>query len=181
MITSEERLSAYNKASPTIMEMYGSLETGKMLRSVRKKYSITRDEFIDVVGDIMLNLRSRGELLQILVSEIGMAPDIARAVSQELKPFFDRVEGGVVPGADSSLKERLELRPQTGTGTTTSQMKPTPQGEGAKPLTREELLSALSAKRTMASDIEAVKRAQTSPPQSPKPSIPPPPPPSQTG
>lgn len=61
-----------------------------------------------------------------------------------------------MPVADPTLKERLDLRPsdvdtpRTGTapGSTTEE-------EMAQPLTREELFSALSAKRTMAGDIAA--------------------------
>ena len=56
-------------------------------------------------------------------------------------------------------KERLELRPQGVEGGITDAK---PREEVMKPLTREELLSALSAKRTMASDIEAVRQKNDS-------------------
>jgi hypothetical protein len=84
-----------------------------------------------------------------------------------------------LPDADSSLKERLELRPD-GTAAPKAPLQGANQGE-VQPLTREQLLSALSAKRTMAGDIEAMKRNQGAPPSSGNPptSIPPPPPPTR--
>jgi len=64
-----------------------------------------------------------------------------------------------LPEAPKDLKEKLELRPE---GVPT-QMKPTPiadgtEATGPKPLTREEVLQALSPKRTMAGDIESIKQ-----------------------
>jgi len=76
-----------------------------------------------------------------------------------------------IPAANLESKERLMLRPDetpkapeqvhTNSGvvagnTTTGGHTEVP----AKPLTRDELMSALAGKRTMASDIEAVRRAR---------------------
>ncbi len=58
-----------------------------------------------------------------------------------------------VPDANSDLKERLDLRPQNASA-------PWGASQPPKPLTREELMSALAPKRTMTSDIEAM-RAKT--------------------
>ncbi len=61
-------------------------------------------------------------------------------------------------------KERLELRPQGvpigGTppqGTTEEKRDTSSESNAIKPLTREELMNALATKRTMASDIEAIR------------------------
>lgn len=65
-------------------------------------------------------------------------------------------EEGVVPKAEAGVKEELELRPQ-------GVPRPEPQKraeEVPKPLTREDVLSALASRRTMASDIESVKKSE---------------------
>jgi len=67
----------------------------------------------------------------------------------------------VLPEANAALKERLDLRPDgthIGTATTGNSALEEP-----KPLTREELMNALSGKRTMAGDIEAVRRGNEAP------------------
>jgi hypothetical protein len=61
-----------------------------------------------------------------------------------------------IPEANSEFKERLDLRPE---GRVETQPEPTEKERvAARPLTREELMSALAPKRTMASDIEAVRQ-----------------------
>lgn len=91
-----------------------------------------------------------------------------------------------VPDANIGAKEKLELRPDARPVTP-----PTPGGQGtptgtplqSRPLTREELMNALGAKRTMASDMERARGGAPVPPPSygaspaPKSTIPPPPPP----
>lgn len=76
-----------------------------------------------------------------------------------------------VPEAIPDAKERLDLRPQGAIPVVplppkASQVPP----QGARPLTREELMNALSPKRTMATDIEAVRQKQV--PEKPKESFP---------
>jgi hypothetical protein len=65
-----------------------------------------------------------------------------------------------LPEADSSVRERLELRPEVAQQETRSE-----EESSAKPLTREDVLSALSPKRTMESDIASVKGPEEKDPE----------------
>jgi hypothetical protein len=130
---------------------------------------------------ILIQILPREELPDVLMTEYNISSTEAVSVSSELneKVFQDYVSlltnlpeieppkpEEYIPDADSTLKEGIALRPEDAhmAGTEAPQVK-----EGApKPLTREELLSALATKRTMASDIEAVKRAQSAPAQETK-------------
>jgi hypothetical protein len=69
------------------------------------------------------------------------------------------------PIADPTLKEGLQLRPEEGDIIPRGEMASDDdtEEESARPLTRDELLSALSAKRTMASDIKAVQSTEGTP------------------
>jgi hypothetical protein len=109
---------------------------------------------------------------QGLITEISLTPEVAKSVTQELKPFFDKVEGTSHLEANLETKERLELRPRVeGSDVPAPALGAGAGEEAAKPLTREELMSALGGKRTMAADIEALRqkretdKADTTPPQ----------------
>lgn len=159
MITREERANAYQKANDGLAEIYGSVETALFLGSIQKKYSIPKGPFTHHVGDTLLKLKPRNTFEQGLVSEVSLSPEVARSVSQDLKSFFDRAEGIVVPDANIESKERLQLRPDA--------------KDPTRPLTREEVMSALGGKRTMAQDIEAARLKH----EANKVAVPPPPPP----
>ena len=58
----------------------------------------------------------------------------------------------IIPGADNETQDALLLKPRM-TEKITERKVPEP---GTKPLTREELLHSLAAKRTLASDISAL-------------------------
>lgn len=60
-----------------------------------------------------------------------------------------------LPSAPKDIKDRLELRPEGVPVGGTSQETKT----SARPITREQLLTALTAKRTMAGDIESIKQS----------------------
>lgn len=60
-----------------------------------------------------------------------------------------------LPSASQDIKDRLELRPEGVPVGGTSQETET----NARPITREQLLTALTAKRTMAGDIESIKQS----------------------
>lgn len=100
-----------------------------------------------------------GNALATMIDSVLLTP-----VRDELDEFetlwydeLSRAESA--PEANLDSKERLELRPE-GTSAESAEERGEKHEEVAKPLTREELLSALSAKRTMASDIEAVRQRE---------------------
>lgn len=84
--------------------------------------------------------------------------------------FKELGDTGNIPEADKNMKEKLELRPQMGSGQVSG-------GEekkegGVRPLTREEVLKSIAPSRTMAKDIASVTgkgapQTPTPPPTSP--------------
>ncbi len=93
-----------------------------------------------------------------ILSEIEHDPEFVSLRSTIVVP----VEAPL-PDADSSLKEKLELRPQTSI--------PRPavtDGEMVRPLTREEVLRSLAPARTMTQDIASLHQ-QNVPPAPPQP------------
>jgi hypothetical protein len=62
-----------------------------------------------------------------------------------------------IPEANLEVRDPLELRPA---GAAVDAKAAEQKEATAKPLTREELMNALAGKRTMASDIEAVRKAR---------------------
>jgi hypothetical protein len=175
MVTQNDRISAYTNASEEVAHAYGSMETAIFLGSVREKYSIPKGNFTDIVGDTLLKLRPRTMFEQGLITEVGLTPEVAKSVTQELKSFFDKAEGVTkLPEANLETKERLELRPNPPTGAPVEAGKAGEDKSAAKPLTREELMNALGGKRTMAADIEALRQKREEAKNAP---VPPPAPP----
>lgn len=63
-----------------------------------------------------------------------------------------------IPKANNTLKEKLELRPETFVSKPFAEIPDeTPMVSGVKPLTREEILKAVSPQRTMAGDIASLQ------------------------
>ena len=85
-------------------------------------------------------------------SSSAASQDGTKHASSPQKP--SPVAKGPVPDADSSVREKLELRPQGVPHKAETEEEPV-----AKPLTREDVLSALSPRRTMKSDIESVRKS----------------------
>jgi hypothetical protein len=73
-------------------------------------------------------------------------------------PSREAVAIGEIPDADSTLRDELLLKPRM-TEKIVERAIPEP---GTKPLTREEILRSLAAKRTLQSDVSAL---QQDPPQ----------------
>ncbi len=158
MISNDERMIALKSAPEALVEVYSSLETAIFLGSVREKYAIPKGNFTDIVGDTLLKLRPRTMFEQDLITEVSLAPEVAKSVTQELNSFFDKAEGTTHPEANLETKERLELRPQATTGAPLEAGRTPSDNSSAKPLTREELMNAIGGKRTMAADIEALRQ-----------------------
>ncbi len=167
-ILAQKRKEIYSASSDTIKSLYENLELGRITISESERLGLRSDEttiLIEIIGDVILNLGKKSDIPKILNQrlhiEITEADKVAYAYEPVLK-ILDEINPQL-PEADPTLKEGLKLRPEEGDII--------PRGEtiivdeadpSARPLTRDELLKALSAKRTMASDIHAV---QSSAPQ----------------
>ncbi len=168
----KKRMEMYRRSGDVVRALYGDPDLGKTLSSIAKRNSLPKEKksiLIDIVGDIILGLKPRNILEQNLVSAVSLTPETARLIVTELKPFLDKIpnENPGIPAANLESKERLLLRPDTvaganaNSGVVAGNTPPVEQKDtAAKPLTRDELMSALAGKRTMASDIEAVRRAR---------------------
>jgi hypothetical protein len=118
------------------------------------------------------------ELAQNISEDTGLTPQTAMNVAQMidvliLSPLRDELIAfetlwyeqlalvTQAPEADPTLREGLQLRPEMGGVIPRGEVSSDTTEDSARPLTRDELLKALSAKRTMASDIQAVRAADT--------------------
>jgi hypothetical protein len=170
-----KRVAAFKRLDDAKKTLYGSEELGKALGDLIAELGIQeqdRRKFIDVVGDAILGLDGVDGISKKFESTISLSPDKISRCNEVLKKFLQSLSGSN-PMSDSNLesKERLLLRPDemgktpeqlhTNSGAATGNGAAVGQTESsAKPLTRDELMSALAGKRTMASDIEAVRRAR---------------------
>ena len=160
-ITEEMRTERYHSAPPEIQFLYADKTSGKTLRDVFTYFKLDEDlyaPFAIAVGDIVLGFYEKTDLPALLVHEMGISDETAGSVSEALVHFLVRVPESVsLPDADPTLKEGLQLRPEIGGVIPRGEALTNTEEESARPLTRDELLKALSAKRTMASDIQAVR------------------------
>lgn len=157
MITRDLRIATLKKSSDAIFQLYSSLETARLLRHIREKYNINKDSsFVDIIGDIILGFYPKSDLRKLLVENVKISEDTAQKIEFDLKDFLTNIEGvPSLPSAPKDIKDRLELRPEGVPVGGTSQETET----SARPITREQLLTALTAKRTMAGDIESIKQS----------------------
>lgn len=156
MITNETRLSVLKKASEATFELYSSIETATLLGSLRRKYNLQNgDSFIDLVGDIILGLIPKSDLKTQLVSSIRLSPEVADSVAFDLKDFLSKVaESTPTAVVQKPLQPEAPIIPKaTPPPSTTHET-----SFGAKPLTREEVLRALTPKRTMANDVASAQQ-----------------------
>jgi hypothetical protein len=159
MITNEIRKQKISELSEDVFSLYTSIEITQAIKQVLLTYKISKkDEFVDCVGDTLIGLLPPGEFEKALASVFGVHPDHVTKITQTFKPFFDKAKGVTYPEANLETKERLELKPKPNDGTVAQ--KQVASDTPAKPLTREELMSALAGKRTMAADIEALRKKQ---------------------
>ncbi len=160
----KKRITTYRTATETVRQLYGNLELGEALGLMVEKFKFVEPKrriFIDIVGDIILGFNPKIELPKLLMNGVGLSEIDAKQVANELAHFLTQIGEPSVPTAVPDTKERLDLRPQ-GIETVVPEIPkaPTAPQQGARPLTREELMNALSPKRTMATDIEAVRQKQ---------------------
>ena len=152
-ITNDMRLAALRKSSEGLQELYGSLETAQLIGHIRREYGIGNDSFVDLIGDIMLGFYPKSDLRKLLVSMFGLSEEVSEHIERDLRGLLVKIDGvPVVPVAPREIKERLDLRPPI-------EAQPVNGMPGhVKPLTREDVLRAITPKRTMAGDIEQVRQ-----------------------
>ncbi len=157
----ETRINLFRKANQTAKDLYGSMELADAIEKIEKSLNLvpeTKRNLVDVVGDTILGIYRVAEFKQKLIEKTKLSEESAVMVVDTLRPFLDAVSSYSVPQANNQLKEKLELRPEGVARPSTPLPPVAPQGEGAlKPLTRDEVLKALSPQRTMKSDIEAMR------------------------
>ncbi len=124
-----------------------------------ESYLMTVLTFYSPIGSLARKIsESTGLSAELCEDLVGMIESILlESVREALYAFEYHMENeltkiGSIPDANSELKERLELKPQVVSPQTGEMEK-----AGTRPLTREELMNALAPRRTMASDIEAVR------------------------
>ena len=157
-LTQQQREERYMNSPEHIKEMYAGESGGEALRAAFECYRIA-DElypiYATIVGDVILGFYRRSDLPKLLMIELGVSETIAEKVSKELEPFL--IKAGreqEIPKAEGALREKLELRPGG------IEKTPKDDSESEKPLTREEVLQALSPKRTMQSDIASLRNSE---------------------
>lgn len=159
-ISEQKRIAAYRNSDSSVKKLYGNLELGGFLGISAEKYNLSEPSkkiFIDIVGDIILGLHEKSQLVSLLTAQLKISDPDGENLAREISKFLDiNLPGPNVPKADSTVPEKLELRPEG-----VPVPKPvTTEEVVSKPLTREDVLDALASKRTMASDIESVKNSQ---------------------
>ncbi len=166
----QKRISLYKQSSEKTQNLYADGALGGMLGDLIREFTIPLEKqkaFIHVYGDAILGLHTVNDIPAKLTSLVGLTPEQAGIAREKTKSFLSKIDGSVaVPDANIESKERLELRPQGQAGT-----------GGAQPLTRDALMNAVSGKRTMAQDIEALRMKReadkgSAPPVPPRPPAP---------
>lgn len=154
MLPWEEFLKKYNSSPQEIRDFIDSDAIPTIARELSSKHlsKITLRETVIVLTDFVLNSIDKKALEEQLgVDESGVS-EVLKKIDYLLS---DKTKPSAIPKADGTVKEELELRPE---GVPRPQPIAEEGKETPKPLTREDVLSALASRRTMASDIESVKK-----------------------
>lgn len=124
--------------------------------------SISADDATSIVSELEMTTFF-GAIDTLSLIETSKDFKALRGASTVPTPTAPPVSTPQIPEAPKDLREKLELRPEGISQTTT-----TSEG-GVRPLTREEVLRSLAPARTMAKDIESlnVSQGQQIPPVSP--------------
>lgn len=171
----QKRITAYRTASQSVKDHYGDITLGDVLEAISLSQSLSPEkhrDFVNLIGDYILGFYPQNVIEAKLVSEIGVSNNSVQSIMSEIVGFLTGnrpaptappVSTPQIPEAPKDLREKLELRPEGISQTTT-----TSEG-GVRPLTREEVLRSLAPARTMAKDIESlnVSQGQQIPPVSP--------------
>lgn len=162
-ITQDMREKQYESAPQHIRFLYTDKSSGWFLRQVFSAYELPNEKYGDfaiLIGDIVLGLAPRAKLVPMLMMHLDIDHEKAERIGKSMAKYLDQIDSGiitqepipVIPDADGDTRDALMLKPRM-TEKITERKVPEP---GTKPLTREELLHSLAAKRTLASDISAL-------------------------
>ena len=160
-ITSAAREERFQNAPKHVQALYES--NGWFLQQVFNAYQLPLEKYRDfaiLVGDVMLGLIPREKLTPLFMMKFDVDHTKAEKIDRSMDHYFKQIETGIIeeemapiiPGANNETRDALLLKPRM-TEKITERKVPEP---GTKPLTREELLHSLAAKRTLASDISAI-------------------------
>lgn len=162
-VTPEIREERYETAPQHVRFLYSDTSSGRFLRQVFTAYQLPEDYYTDfaiVIGDIILGLVPRVKLIPMLMMQLEIDHAKAEKIDRSMNQYLAQIETGVleqqeipvIPSANNETRDALVLKPRM-TEKIIERSIPEP---GAKPLTREELLHSLAAKRTLASDVSAL-------------------------
>jgi len=154
------RRNKLHTLSKELQGLYWKPENGERIYKVFQKFNLAEEKYklyATAVGDIILGFYPKEQLGNLLEKDAQIPKETADKISAELQEFLSPVpEKPTVPKANIDVREKLELRPE-GAGKSTLGEKGPEEADAPKPLTREDVLNALAAHRTMASDIKSVK------------------------
>ncbi len=148
------RRARLNSSPDSIQELYRNLELGGKIGEITEKISMDehlKRELINVVGDTILGFYSPADFVKNIMAVCRLNEETAFAVQNELKPYLDMITALYTPPSNPLSPQNLQQSaiPQITSSQTTQ-----------KPLTREEVLQALSPQRTMAGDIQSARRPE---------------------
>ncbi len=170
--TKDQRLERYRKSPEAIKELYASEQTQMIMEHIIDTYKLEdKLEVVDIVGDIILGFYNKADLRALLIQELQLPEVTAQQIAADLSGLLSLIQNGTVVGSvPQPIHEAPDLRPQTlQTAPVTRQAVGDP-GLGQRPLTREEVMQALSPKRTMSEDIATLQ--QNTPKAPPPPNYP---------
>ena len=164
-ITADMRAERFKNAPKHIQFLYDNPSNGAFLVQVFDAYELPDEQyntFAILIGDIILGLVPRAKFVPMLMLQLDIDHDKADRIDRSMAQFFAPIEGGVLtnvqppmlPDPASETRDALILKPRM-TEKISERTVPEP---GAKPLTREEILHSLAAKRTLATDVSALKQ-----------------------
>lgn len=175
-------LEKYKDAPQYVRDVLNSEEIADFLCTLQPRLqndSATLSCIINLCTDYMLGSRSEGDF----VKDLGFSADDTSKILGKLKAVLsnektvdtaqERLQSisavpevpnapqhipesqtATIPDADNAIRDELLLKPRM-TEKIIDRSIPQP---GAKPLTREDILQSLAAKRTLASDVSALQQ-----------------------
>lgn len=162
-ITDIEIQRAYEKAPREVQDLICAETTAIIIDRLTDNHHVGKESRSIVAEEILfifIKLTTEAESAERLSERIGIP---LQASQQLLRNFMmsttGEIPGGTVPPAPKETREELTLRPAGAPPRVPPPPAPTPAPAGGeRPLTREEVLRAITPKRTMATDIESVRK-----------------------
>jgi len=130
-LSREQREIQYEKASEAAKNLYGSEQIGELLRGMFDKYHLREESykaFANVAGDIILGFHSVFETQQLLMERMGLPPELAGPLAQELTEIL----GTLMPGQQPSISADAQTLAEQATPPAQAQS-PVPPAESAMP------------------------------------------------